>query len=154
MDAKSKESYVRISHIFSGELKAKLMKYKRIIKYQIMPNMFGTGKPTALKQDITYTRKRPTIIVKPNPIEPTALKTIESKEVIPHQQEEIKPAPIISPEITKPKKVSSKDTKEQIKEAAIKIIRSKMRRTKTDYTLTIKRFTKCATKILKKCLLQ
>lgn len=147
MDAKSRESYVRISHIFSGELKAKLMKYKRIIKYQIMPNMFGTGKPTALKQDITYTRKRP-IIVKPNPIELTAPKTIESKEVIPHQQEEIKPAPIISPEITKPKKVSSKDTKEQIKEAAINIIRSKMRRTKTDYTLTIKRFTKMRNKNL------
>ena len=147
MDAKSRESYVRISHIFSGELKAKLMKYKRIIKYQIMPNMFGTGKPTALKQDITYTRKRP-IIVKPNPIELTAQKTIESKEVIPHQQEEIKPAPIISPEITKPKKVSSKDTKEQIKEAAINIIRSKMRRTKTDYTLTIKRFTKMRNKNL------
>lgn len=147
MDAKSRESYVRISHIFSGELKAKLMKYKRIIKYQIMPNMFGTGKPTALKQDITYTRKRP-ILVKPNPIEPTALKTIESKEVIPHQQEEIKPAPIISTAITKPKKVSSKDTKEQIKETAINIIRSKMRRTKTDYTLTIKRFTKMRNKNL------
>lgn len=145
MDAKSRESYVRISHIFSGELKAKLMKYKRIIKYQIMPNMFGTGKPTALKQDITYTRKRP-IIVKPNPIEPTALKTIESKEVIP--QEEIKTAPIISTAITKPKKVSSKDTKEQIKETAINIIRSKMRRTKTDYTLTIKRFTKMRNKNL------
>ncbi len=147
MNAKSRESYVRISNIFFGELKAKMMKYNRIIKYQIMPSMFGTGKPTPLKQDITYTKRRP-IIVKQNPIEQTAPKAIESKEVIPRQQEEKIPAPIISPAITKPKKVRSRDTKEQIKEAAINIIRSKMRRTKIDYTLTIKRFTKMRNKNL------
>lgn len=152
MDAKSRESYVRLSSIFFGDLKAKLMKYNRIMKYQIMPSIFGTGKPTELKQDIAYIKRTPIIANKPKMEHPAPApapaqntKTITPKEVN-TQPEAVKT--VQTTEIIKPKKVSKKETKEQIKETAINIIRAKMRRTKTDYTLTIKRFTKMRNKNL------
>ena len=51
---RQKESMKRMTAFFFPDTKAELMRFRRKFKYEVMPKIFGTGKPAEIKQNMPY----------------------------------------------------------------------------------------------------
>lgn len=51
---RQKETLKRMTAFFFPDTKAELMRFRRKFKYEVMPKIFGTGKPAEIKQNIPY----------------------------------------------------------------------------------------------------
>ena len=51
---RQKETLKRMTAFFFPDTKAGIMRFKRKFKYEVMPKIFGTGKPAEIKQNMPY----------------------------------------------------------------------------------------------------